>query len=103
MSPSPTTKQEFPRHPLSVRFGQAFRRYFVAGLATLFPVAVTIWLVIWIFRIADRMLGKSLGIQIPGLGLVVTLLVVLSVGVFSIHFFGRVVFQTIETAFSRLP
>ncbi|MBI3083181.1 MAG: DUF502 domain-containing protein [Candidatus Omnitrophica bacterium] len=103
MSPSPTTKQEFPRHPLSVRFGQAFRRYFVAGLATLFPVAVTIWLVIWIFRIADRMLGKSLGIQIPGLGLVVTLLVVLSVGVFSIHFFGRVVFQTIETAFARLP
>ncbi|MBI2496028.1 MAG: DUF502 domain-containing protein, partial [Candidatus Omnitrophica bacterium] len=39
----------------------------------------------------------------PGLGLVVTLLVVLSVGVFSIHFFGRVVFQTIETAFARLP
>lgn len=84
-------------------FRQALRRYFVAGLATLFPVTVTLWLVIWIFRAADRMLGQLFHIQVPGLGLVVTLLVILAMGVFSIHFFGRVAFRTIEAGFSRLP
>ena len=87
----------------SVGVGQAFRRYFVAGLATLFPVTVTAFLVWHIFKFADGLFGHSLGFQIPGLGLVVTVLVILMVGVFSIHFFGRVVFRTLEAGFSRLP
>jgi uncharacterized membrane protein len=84
-------------------FGQAFRRYFVTGLATLFPVVVTVWLVIQIFQLADGFLGKSLGFQIPGLGLAVTLLIILLVGVLSVHFFGRVLFQLLEFWLKRLP
>ena len=75
----------------------------MTGLATLFPVAVTLWLVFWIFQFADSFLGHQLRIKVPGLGLVVTVLVILVVGVFSIHFFGRVVFQAVEAAFHRLP
>lgn len=86
-----------------MRWGRAFRRYFVAGLATLFPVTVTLWLVVTIFRFADRQLGKIIGVSFPGLGLVVTILVILGVGVLSIHFFGRVLFRTIEAWLSRLP
>lgn len=88
---------------LSVRMGQTLRRYFVTGLATLFPVAVTAWLVWQVFKFADGFLGNLLGFQFPGLGLVVTILVILIVGILSIHFFGRVVFRTIEVGFSRLP
>ncbi len=87
----------------SLSLGHAFRRYFVTGLATLFPVVVTFWLLVKIFQIADGLLGRSLGIKIPGLGLVITLLVILTVGVFSVHLFGRVVFRTIEIWCSRLP
>jgi uncharacterized membrane protein len=86
-----------------VTFGQAFRRYFVTGLATLFPVAVTIWLVVQIFQFADGFLGNALGFQFPGLGLAVTLLVILLVGVLSVHFFGRVLFQVMEFWLKRLP
>ena len=88
---------------VSVRIGQTLRRYFVTGLATLFPVVVTMWLVVLIFNMADRMLGRALGFQVPGLGLVVTVLVIMAVGVLSVHFFGRVVFRTIELWLSRLP
>ncbi len=98
-----TTRRESVSQTLSRRIGQAFRRYFVTGLATLFPVAVTLWLVLVIFNFADRLLRGVLGFQIPGLGLIVTVLVILIVGVISVHFFGRVVFQAIELAFSRLP
>ncbi|MBI2104456.1 MAG: DUF502 domain-containing protein [Candidatus Omnitrophica bacterium] len=103
MSPRPSSKRESDRLPMSVRVGQALRRYFVTGLAALVPVAVTIWLVVKVFQFADGFLGRALGFQLPGLGLVVTLLVILAVGVLSIHFFGRVAFRTIELGFARLP
>ena len=64
---------------------------------------VTIQLIIWIFNAADRWLGNFFGFKIPGLGLLVTLGVILLVGVFSIHFFGRVIFRMIEVWFNRLP
>ena len=89
--------------PSLVPPGQIFKRYFVTGLATLFPVAVTLWLVMKIFKVADGMLGQYFGLKIPGLGLVVTILVILVVGVLSVHFFGRVLFLTIEGWLGRLP
>jgi len=83
--------------------GQAFRRYFVTGLATLFPVAVTLWLLVKIFNLADGLVGRHLGSRIPGLGLLITVLIILAVGVLSVHFFGRVLFRTIEAWLSLLP
>jgi len=72
-------------------------------LATLFPVAVTLWLLLTIFRVADGLLGRYLGFSLPGAGLLVTILVTLIVGVLSVHFFGRVLFRTVEVWLSRLP
>ena len=89
--------------PFSVKVGRALRRYFVTGLATLFPGAVTLYLLVAIFRFSDGLLGRYLGSKIPGLGLVLTLLIILVVGVLSSHFIGRLVFPTIETWFIRLP
>lgn len=93
-----------PSSPSRARtFGQSFRRYFVTGLATLFPVALTLWLVWVIFNFADSQLGRIFGVTFPGLGILGTVLVILLVGVLSIHFFGRVLFRTIEAWLSRLP
>lgn len=87
----------------TVSAGQAFRRYFVTGLATLFPVAVTLWLVWGIFDFADNQLGRIFGVTFPGLGILATVLVILLVGVLSVHFFGRVLFRTIEAWLGWLP
>jgi len=104
MVPTPRMTAKEPSAPaLSVQVGRALRRYFVTGLAALFPVVVTLWLVVLIFNFADRTLGRWLGFSFPGLGLVVTLIVILLVGVLSIHFFGRVLFRTIEMGLSWLP
>ena len=89
--------------PSPVSPGQAFKRYFVTGLATLFPVAVTLWLVVKIFTAADGILGQYFKVRVPGLGLVVTVIVILLVGVLSVHFFGRVLFLAIEGWLGRLP
>ena len=84
---------------LSARIGQSVRRYFLAGLAALLPFLVTVGMVLWF----DGWLRNRLGIQFPGLGLLVTFLVILLVGVFTVHLFGRVVFRTLEVWFLRLP
>lgn len=88
-----------PRLSLSMRIGQGLRRYFIAGLAALLPFLVTVGMVLWF----DGWLGNRLGIQIPGLGLVATFLIILLVGVLTVHFFGRVVVRMLEVWFTRLP
>ena len=102
MSPKPPRNRELDSSAWQ-RFTQGLRRYFVTGLATLFPVALTLLLLVQIFKFVDGFLGKALGFQIPGLGLLVTILVVMLVGVLSIHFFGRVLFRTLELLLMRLP
>lgn len=103
MSRNLRNSHELASPRFSLKFGQALRRYFVTGLATLFPVATTLWLVIFIFRFADGLLGQYLGSSIPGLGLLLTVLVIIGVGVLSIHFFGRVLFRTLEAGLARVP
>ena len=103
MARNSTSEGKLENSSRSLGMGQALRRYFVTGLATLFPVTVTAWLAWKIFQLADGFLGNTFNFQIPGLGLVVTVLVILLVGVLSVHFFGRLLFRTIEIGISRLP
>ena len=91
------------KNPLSIRIGQALRRYFVAGLATLFPATVTVYLLVSIFQFTDGLIGRHLAVHIPGLGLLLTVLILLLVGFLATHFLGRVVFPTVELWFARLP
>ena len=87
------------------------RRYFVAGLATLFPLVVTLYLVLIVFQFADGLLGRFInrywvrthGYEIPGLGLVMTVILILLAGVLSSHFFGQWLFRGFEGWFGGLP
>lgn len=99
----PSQEQNQAPQEAKASAGHAFRRYFVTGLATIFPVAVTIWVVVRILHFADQLLGKHLPYEIPGLGLVVTILLIVLVGFASIHLFGRFVLQVIEAWLTRLP
>ncbi len=103
MSPAAPSERNVKQPTIAVRIGQALRRYLVAGLAALFPVAVTFWILQWLFNTADKALGRYVGFQVPGVGLVATILLVLVVGFFVVHLFGRAVFRILESWFHRLP
>ena len=87
------------------------RRYFVTGLATLFPLFVTLYALLWIFQLADGVLGRYIntywegqhGYKLPGVGLILSVLIVVLAGVLSSHFLGRWIFRTFEGWFMRLP
>lgn len=63
---------------------RALRRHLVAGLIVIAPVTVTVWVLWWIFQWLDGLLGRflyaAIGVELPGLGLLALLLLLLGVG-----------------------
>ncbi len=63
---------------------RSLRRYFIAGLVVLAPVALTAFALVWVFNALDSILGTPLrlavGRDIPGLGFALLLLFILVVG-----------------------
>ncbi len=81
----------------------SLRRYFIAGLAALFPVAVTLWVVMALFRFSEGWAHRLFGFTIPGLGLLITVSIILVVGFLSTHVVGRLLFPALDTLLGRIP
>jgi uncharacterized membrane protein len=64
--------------------GRLFKRRLLAGLVAIAPVGITLWVLWWLFRLLDGILGRflqsALGVQVPGLGLVLLLAILVAVG-----------------------
>lgn len=80
-------------------------KYFFQGLLVLVPVAGTIALVVWVLTTLDALypFEEALGVHIPGLGIAITLLVILVVGALASNVVGRRVVEWIESAMKGVP
>jgi len=92
----------------------ATRRYFAAGLIAFAPLAITVWVLIWIIKRLDNLLLPwVLGLFAPGLesppqapplvGALFTFLVILLAGVIVRHLFGYELVNIGERILSRVP
>lgn len=87
------------------------RRYFLMGLVILLPVVLTGYIIFAVFNFAEHIVGKHINaylsyrfdFYIPGLGLVLATLIIVCIGFFSSHFFGRALVPFLEKILSRLP
>ncbi len=86
---------------------QWVRRSFVAGFFVTVPLVISVAALVWIFGIIDSFTGplatRLLGRGIPGLGLLITLLVVLAVGAVTTNVIGRRVIARAEQWLMRVP
>jgi uncharacterized membrane protein len=91
----------------------ALRRYLVAGLLVWVPLGVTLLIISWMVSFVDQtllllpehwrpdyLLG---GVHIPGLGVVLTLVVVIGTGIIMRHFFGFHLVGLGERVLARIP
>jgi len=81
-------------------------KYFVNGLLFLIPTAVTVYVVIWVLRAIDSRMQSLLGAGdwwVKGLGVVLLLGGITTVGFFSSLFITRPLLQLVEKVFARLP
>jgi len=83
------------------------RRTFLTGIIVMVPLIVSLVTLVWIFgtvdAVATPVAARLLGRTVPGLGLLITLAVVLLVGVVATNVFGRRVLQRTESWLLQVP
>lgn len=88
------------------------KRYFITGLLIWVPLGITLWVLHWLIGTMDQTLTilpaewqtqAWLGMRIPGLGVILTLLVILATGMFGANFFGQKIIDFWERQLVRIP
>ena len=88
------------------------RRYIVAGVLVWLPLGVTIFLIRTLIGVMDQSLllvpakyrpDALLGFDIPGLGLILTVIVLLLTGVLAANIVGRSMVNLWESVLHRIP
>lgn len=85
---------------------RTIRRIFITGLVLLLPALVTIYLLGFTFNAIDSLLGNlfsTLGIEIPGLGFLVTIAAIFGVGLVATNVFGNKLLKLVEAKVANLP
>ena len=88
------------------------KKYLITGLLIWIPLVITIWVLKVIFDALDQSLlllpielrtESWLGVHIPGLGALMTIVVVLLTGVFATNFFGARLVEVWHDILHRIP
>ena len=84
-------------------------RTFLSGLFVLLPIMVTLAIVMWIIGIAETVLGAFIrvllpsNVYLPGMGLILTLILIFLVGVAMQAIFFRELINWVEEQLERIP
>ncbi len=88
------------------------KRYFITGLLIWVPLGITLWVLSLLIGTMDQSLTVLpaqwqpeawIGMRIPGLGAILTLLVIVLTGMFGANFFGEKVIDFWERQLTRIP
>lgn len=83
------------------------RRTFVTGFFVTVPLVVSVVALVWVFHLADRLMGglpeRWLGRPAPEVSLAVTLVIVLAVGAVARNVLGRRILQRGEALLMHIP
>ena len=88
------------------------KKYFITGLLVWVPLGITLWVLHFLVSTMDRTLlllpeefqtERWLGIYVPGMGVVMTVAVVLATGVVVTNFLGQRVLLFWEGVLNRIP
>lgn len=88
------------------------KKYFITGLLVLVPLFITAWVLSGIIGMMDNSLlllpeswrpKAQLGLEIPGVGALLTLLIIFFTGVIATNFFGRQLILLWEALLARVP
>jgi uncharacterized membrane protein len=92
--------------------GHTLRRYFVAGLLVWIPLGITLWVLKLLVDMMDQSLlllparfqsEAIFGFHVPGLGIILTVTIVLATGALAANFFGRQLLLLGHKLLQRIP
>lgn len=88
------------------------KKYFITGLLVLVPLFITVWVISGLVGMMDQSLlllpetwrpKAQLGLDIPGMGAILTLLIIFVTGVIATNFFGKRLILVWEAILARVP
>jgi len=89
------------------------KKSFLTGLFVIFPLAISIALLVWFFRVVDRLFSPPIdGIirvfapevgHIPGTGILTGLAIILVVGIFARNVVGERILAALDRLINRIP
>ncbi len=83
------------------------RNAFAAGLIVLLPIIVTVWILVFLFKMVDGLLGgfiySVIDRKIWGLGFIVTVAAVIGIGLLTKNIVGKSILRYFESLFARVP
>ena len=88
------------------------KKYFITGLLVLVPLFITIWVVDALIQTMDQSLQlfpaawqpkQLFGFHVPGLGVILTLVIIFVTGLVATNIFGRKLIVWWESLLSRVP
>lgn len=91
---------------------KSLRSYLLAGLVVWLPILITMGVIRFIIDLLDKTLSlipmayqpeRLLGVHIPGLGVILSLILLVSTGVFATNFFGQRLMSWGESILSKIP
>ena len=81
--------------------------YFIRGLIIVLPLAITLWVIVWLFNLIDGFLAPildtALGRHIPGLSFAIIILSILLIGSIGVKIGRRRFFESIEKRITVIP
>lgn len=90
-----------------------FKRYFLAGLAVLMPLVITFLILKFLIVSTDHLVlsflpervwpRELLGVDIPGFGFIVTIILILLIGMLTRHYIGRKLVRLGDYIISKIP
>jgi uncharacterized membrane protein len=86
-----------------------FKRYLLAGLLLWTPIAITVWVITWVFDALDNVLPVALrsevlfGVHVPGFGVLVVVLFILITGFLAANLIGQKLLEVWEGVMRRIP
>ena len=86
-----------------------FRNYFIAGVVVLIPIAITIYLTLFLIRISSKILPSALNpdhylpYKIPGIEIIISIFLITLIGWVSLSFIGKRFLKIFEDILKRIP
>jgi uncharacterized membrane protein len=91
---------------------KSIRKWLLAGLLVIVPIAITVWVLEWIVSSLDKTLlilpsnwhpDKLLQMHIPGFGVILAFAILLLVGAIASNFFGKKIVGWWDSLLNRIP
>jgi uncharacterized membrane protein len=99
--------EESPQRTAKDGVGRKLRRQFIAGILVSIPLGATVIILIWIFNSIDNLLQPLIteiwGHNIPGVGFVVTVVLIYLAGVLASNVLGKRLIHHGDSLLKRIP